>query len=452
MIRKLIAVLVFVCVVLPVWAGNPSAVASSVDSAIKTNMISRGFASNDPRYGATLTAVRDIAAAGAGAAAVGLLAGGTAPAWGTVLAVSLVGAAVTYGVSLAVNSAIRWAFSPNDITVSGAAAGTLPSPPAGSVGITSGGNAYVGQFWNATTNSLQLSYVGDASSAFQGMIRCVGTGEYYCDQPGYTHYVQCAVVSGTTYNCRIMRHYPTYDVGVSSWYTASMNNPSPATCAAGYRGVSGGACFPITYAQDPSLVPPDNNGVKTMTTASSSLPSPVLSAPVDPSTIALMSNSLWQQAASQPGYSGLPYSPTSPVTASQVSSATSQPTVSDLIAPTSISSIKAAPSLDSTPSPSTNPGTGTQVNLGADPGIGSPAAMDAPDWIAPLWNLLPGWHTATFTQTGTCLKPSFDLSGVGLGTHVMSEHCDLLESQRSAISAIMVVAWAMAAAFIVLRA
>lgn len=202
--------------------------------------------------------------------------------------------------------------------------------------------------------------------------------------------------------------------------------------------------------------------------------------PVPDATLAKLVDQAWKNAAAQPGYEGLPYSMTNPVTASEVQpwiSANPQaaPKISDLLKPASNPNTQVVPisptvTVDSSTSPTPTPtptGTLTDVNvvntpnvnvtnqisvdLGPNPGTVSPS-LDSPNWLQPLLDMLPGWRTASFTAQGECLTPTVDLNPFINKSITMSSHCDLFESQRQTLSVIMSFVWVAVAAFIVLRA
>lgn len=78
-----------------VHAGVPGAALSAEIGAVLNYKAGiRGFAVNDPRYAATLAAVGGAAEA----IGVGVVAAGTAPAWGAILASAAVAGAVGYSI------------------------------------------------------------------------------------------------------------------------------------------------------------------------------------------------------------------------------------------------------------------------------------------------------------------------------------------------------------------
>lgn len=208
-----------------------------------------------------------------------------------------------------------------------------------------------------------------------------------------------------------------------------------------------------------------------------------LSQPLDPSTLAQLTNQTWQQAAQLPGYQGLPYSVTQPIGSQDVqpwalANPTAVPNISDLFRPAtdpSVSTVTISPTVQpgdaSAPSAgsgvSTSPGNNVNVvntpnvnvvnkvsvDLGADPGIGSPSLEATPTIsmiLSPLLNLLPDLkHWAVPSHSAVCPEPSFTVLG---HSFTLSAQCDLAESNRSAIYSAFAAMFTLAALIIVLRA
>jgi hypothetical protein len=186
------------------------------------------------------------------------------------------------------------------------------------------------------------------------------------------------------------------------------------------------------------------------------LPAPAKAANLAPDLAAETANRIWKDASAQPDYPGVPFSAPSPVVGQDFGSYKTShpeawPPTSDLNSPVPVTGPGPVISTDSNPDQTTSPSTATKIDFGADPGVHSPT-LDSPDWLQPLLNMLPGWRTASFTATGSCYQPTFDLRPVIPKVVTMTSHCDLLEAQRSALSSVMSVVWVMVAAFIILRA
>ncbi|MDN7506631.1 hypothetical protein QZM43_28250 [Burkholderia orbicola] len=205
--------------------------------------------------------------------------------------------------------------------------------------------------------------------------------------------------------------------------------------------------------------------------------------PLDANTLARLTNQTWQQAANQPGYQGLPYSVTQPLTANDVqpwaeANPTAVPNIGDLFRPATdpgVSTVTISPTVQpadaSAPNPGSNPsvGNGTNVNvvntpnvnvinkvsvdLGADPGAQSPTLESTPTIsmiLSPLLNLLPDLKQwAVPAHNAVCPEPSFSVLG---HSFTLSAQCNLAESNRTAIYTAFAALFTLAALFIVLRA
>lgn len=102
-----------------------------------------------------------------------------------------------------------------------------------------------------------------------------------------------------------------------------------------------------------------------------------------------------------------------------------------------------------------NPGTGSQINLGSDPGIGALTLEPTPTGaqiLAPITALMPDLKNFQVpSHQGECPRPEFDIAV--LNTHVrMDAHCNLFEEVRGLLYNGSLVAWLIAALFIVLSA
>ncbi|OIQ75373.1 hypothetical protein GALL_429610 [mine drainage metagenome] len=103
-------------------------------------------------------------------------------------------------------------------------------------------------------------------------------------------------------------------------------------------------------------------------------------------------------------------------------------------------------------------GTGAQVNLGPDPGVGAPTletTPTVPQILGPLFNIMPGIKNFVVpSHQSACPTYTFHFAlGSWWSQEVtMTSHCTLVENNRAAITAAMLVVWTLAALFIVLTA
>jgi len=157
-----------------------------------------------------------------------------------------------------------------------------------------------------------------------------------------------------------------------------------------------GENVPVFPSINPAYVTP----IKTTTGTLSSLPitADMLAAPLPQSLTASLADSLWRNAAAQPGYDGYPYSPTSPITQADVATAPVSPTWNDAVeglprplGSTSVPlSVNPIPNTPYTPG-TTNPASGsTGTSPTQDPCLLEPnASACAPLGTAPAAPPIP---------------------------------------------------------------
>lgn len=450
---------------LPNYSG---AVNKAVAQTVEKAAIRRGFAANDPKVLATFSSVATIASGVAADVAVTAAAAASAPVWLSVAA-GLGAAAIVGGLAY---GAYKVFFDDDSSQAKFVLRGSSGSPVS-AVDPPTGSNVYV-------QNGIQTDGAGHLVGSTRLRIPTYSPFGFhgvtvYCDEP--TICMQMAVqgwinLGGGT--------GAVFDVPCS----AEVN--SVITCGASRIG-SGGNTKPQsswlkgTYQFEMSNNPFYSPTIKgKISEIADAIPQTELNKPADASVIASLANMLWQRAASQPGYQGVPYSVTDPVTTADAASVQSTnsstwPTNSELIAPVASGAgqpVSISPSI--TPGqPSTTPGTETgigtnvnvvntptvnvankvQVDLGTDPGISTPALESIPTAkmiLDPLLNLFPTLKNFSVpSHEAVCPKPTLKLFGQSLS---MSAHCDLLESIRATLYATMAFVWTAIAMFIILRA
>lgn len=434
----------------PAYANMQRAVGGIVNQHVAAN----GYASSDPRTYQTLRAMGTAAVSGVAAAGAGVLIAGSSIAWGSVLAIAVVGSVISYGVSLGLDQLTKWIFSSNGVTPVIVPATTANQLLNGSVAVCSGG--FTGGGTCATSEADLMAYYANkvcgANPINCGVVPC---------HPSANPKSVCIGLTNTDAS------------GQPIYYTLSFYTPSSgvftgASCPVGQIS-SANACVPLITNTTATKIP--------LATAVSGLSPQALAQPVDYASMALMINKLWKDAAAQSGYQGIPYDATNPVTSTEVQSfaqanPASYPTVAALTAPIGgagsaavtsglAPSTTISPTAPVTPAVPVNPPTTTVIappapttDLGVDPNIRfvPPVAPTAQSILDPILNMLPGWRTATFTQDGTCPKPTFDFAPFMNLTVTMESHCNLLEQNRALISSIMSGVWLLIAALIVLSA
>lgn len=403
----------------------------------------RGFAATDPRIYGTLQGMGSAAigtastAAGVvGGAGVVTLAGLTAPAWGSVVLFATASAVIGFGVNLALNGLVNWLFRSDKKIDADVTAGSVDS----SGGITAGGSAW------RTSDNVNYLYGGDyaavGNQARYNIAARAGQGASYTP-------VSCTLNNATQATC-------------GSINVTLQPSGAPASCPAGQFWVVN-ACTFYGYAASGAYA------AQTLQQAVDRLTAAERAKPLNPQLVAAVANQLWQQAASVPGYQGLPYPQSNPITTAeaqtwQTANAGNWPTVGDFVSPVATADSGAysmpvnATSSNVTPatgtSPNTsNPSTQAQINLGADPGIGAPSLEATPTAVqilAPILGMLPELRSFnTGTHSAVCPRPTMNLFG---GTQTMEAHCTLLDNNKSVIQAAMALSWALMALFIILSA
>ncbi|MCE3605720.1 hypothetical protein LXA47_19225 [Massilia sp. P8910] len=495
--------------------------------------MARGFAANDPRIAATLlgvgssmTVVNVVATVGGVALAVA-----GAPVWLTVvggLGIMAVGAAIIAGTTeLKVDGGV--------VTVSNGAPALpayvppptnfLPSNDTDYVTIaqliadgsklyrspeTSGSICTAGSGKPCTTLQLQSF----STTNFRREILCSNGGsKAYCANGGVgiviayssladfaAHYFDGAVWTGPGGGGQYIRNKKSFATDPAlavSWNTngtgsitgkvitlqeCKQSSPTGANCPG----------YPMTVTENffssnesPSLRvlkygPPAPQQFASLDAAVAGLDATSKAAKISSDTLSKMVNKAWQNAAAQPGYTGLPYSVTEPVTPAEVQAwqfenPALNPTINDLlvpaVAPGGNIQISVGASATPTPTPTPTPDPtptptpvgSTNVNVvnvptvrvewGADPGVAAPSLEQTPTAsaiLSPLLNLMPSLRSFVVpSHSSVCPTATMSLFQKQL---VMQSHCAVLDESKPVLYAMMAFVWLMLATFIVLRA
>ncbi|MBY4704678.1 hypothetical protein K6V18_06630 [Ralstonia insidiosa] len=488
-------------------------VINRAEAAIITRVaVSRGFAANDPRIAATLSSMGQASTAlnvVSTGAAVGLAFAG-APVWLTIAAgVGILAAgSALYAGSVSLSRSLDGKTISAQQPMPGLPAYTgpayQPSPPpaaamqspfdygastgmqvyrtgscmandsscAGYPALPASGTSGLNFVRNYGPLALVAASIGavQAFDLYEQQYNCNGGSTAGPSMPGACSGVQSVVVSwqpnadGTTQTLMESRTISRVQVNSdNTQQTVTQTSTQPAVWWTPGPGVA-----PIS-GSDLSQVYPQ------LTQAS-------LKQPLDPSTLAQLTNQTWQRAAQQPGYQGLPYSVTQPISFQDVqpwalSDPSSVPTIGDLFTPATdpgVSTVTISPTIQPgqpvSPNPS-NPSTGTStdvnvvntpnvnvvnkvsVDLGNDPGVQSPTLEATPTIsmiLSPILNLLPDLKSWSVPAHGAvCPEPSFSVLG---HTYTLTAQCDLAESNRTSIHTAFAAMFTLAAVFIVLRA
>jgi hypothetical protein len=425
---------------LPAYSG----IQSSLSGVVGNVAAKRGFAANDPRIYSTLNGIGSAATSIAQVAGPALLASSGLPVWATLLG----SAALNYAVPLGVDALVKWQFggstnTPITITapstVAQGAQQTIPIYPSGSY-LT----------WDViTSNSLNKAWTAVISGppAYSKTFYTTTTST----NPDSNYYA--GFVNFQSGNQTLYAWYPKMETALST------------PCPTGYSQ-SGANCILGAINTTATIAN------QTLSQATNALTDTQKSIDVNTQTMASLINYLWQQAASKPGYAGLPYLATEPILSSDVDSFKAAnpaiyPKVSALVTPIPTGSNGLYPSSSTTPTsgaqivPATstnsttaiNPSTSSQINLGADPATPSPVLETTPTAemiLAPILSMMPTLKSfAVPTHSGICPTPNILIFNRNFSMH---SHCDLLEQLRTTIASIMVLAYVLSSMIIILKA
>lgn len=423
---------------------QPDRVGRSVSGSLQTSLISRGFAANDPRFANTLARISPQISGAAGTAAAITIGTVTAPGWVSVALAIGIGTVVSYAVNLGMDSLVNWLFrSDGKIDENG-----NPVPVPTSTAMSAGESYWKVSFHSGNIN-IELA---------------AGDGEAIARQGYYEYLVQSKQNPSTAPYCSAT----TLKVSCGIIYAIKQFEGAPSSCPAGtmYKDL---ACRGYTFTSPPAI--PLKTGVSPQQ-AVSDVPDSDLDKKLNPAIVAALANTAWRKAASQPGYDGLPYPQSNPVTASDVVAWNEKnpqyaPTVNDFISPNPVTSQQPQPwALPQNPSstvttPATVPNSNTtnpaasssQVNLGADPATPAPTLEPTPtalEILNPILQMLPDLKNFRPTfNAGTCPRPTLNLFG---NSQTFEAHCIILENNKAQIHAAMVLSFSILAVLIVLSA
>jgi len=461
---------------LPAFTGL---VNKTLGKVIEKTAIRRGFAANDPRMFATFSGASTVAAGIAADVAVAAATAASAPVWLSVAA-GLGAAAAVGGLAYGIYKVFFDDSSSEAKFVVRETGGRTPGAP-----WDPGANPYTYLQPGLTFDADGTATNSTKDRIPQGVFGYFGI-YVYCDDP-----IQCM------------------QLGVQGWINigggtgAKFMGCDPETPIGGF-GAGNVTCHSIRIGTGGNSQPDSQwingdsvfvmvkNPYKPAATYKgkignivSQLSTAELERPADASTMATLANDLWQQAASQPGYQGLPYSPTNPVTtadavAVQQSDPATWPTNADLVSPVAPGAgqvVVINPAYDPVTNPS--PGTGTDPNTspggtqnvnvvntpnvnvvnqvkidwGSDPGVPSlslEATPTAQSILRPVFNVMPTLRNFVVpAHSSECPKPTFNLFNKAI---LMDTHCTVLDGVRPTLYAVMAFVWLMLGALIILRA
>lgn len=405
---------------------------SRVGTVITDKISQRGFAANDPRYQATLRVVTTTVAAAATAA------GGNA-AWLSALPRLGIAAAVTVAVPLAVNYLIQHN-TDGTVVLSGSGMGPTQSVDPSS-GVIAGG-----AYWGASEGGVKG---GDPYSVgFQGVVNgYIAPGSAYDAVISFSCYVFSATRTNCDYTMRFRNSQSSSSPRVV--YVDKYASGAPISCPSGSYISAANICIGYAFSLAGQSAYPST--AITPEQALIDLPQSSLALALDPDLQSKIANYLWQNASQQPGFDGIPYDPSFPITQSDIPVSPSI-TVSDYLSPAVGPDGVVLPG--QTASPVIQPPVGaTKIDLGPDPVIAPPTLENPPTGLAilqPLLNLFPSLKNFSVpSHSSVCPSGTFQVWG---NNFVFDQHCNLFEQFRSVIYAGFLLFWTIASLKIILEA
>lgn len=328
------------------------AIGTALAAVIEATLEAAGYSATDAVVAATLAAVSSEA--GVAAAGVAAAAGLTVAAVPWVAVAAAVGVAALLGsdsVPLGSGGSQQWQFnSDGTVTVSqspssGSSSGSSFPP------ITSGSTVYCMDGSPTSPN---------ADTGCGGSVAAAGAAYAEAETQQKAPTWTFTVTSCSSTSCTFELYENGADFGPTSESATEYTDYSGAACSTGLLvGTSG--CETATGASVPPPV------TESASAAAANTPSGDDGDELSPAVLAALANALWQQAADQSGYTGVPYPASAPVTSSQASSVesslgSSAPTIGSAV--TGAGSLSGASS--STPFAVTAPsGTSTGTSTGA---------------------------------------------------------------------------------------
>lgn len=439
--------------------------AQTVSTVIEQKAVSRGFAANDPIFGSTINTVAAVLTTAATGAAVAT----GMPVW-----VSIgIGAVAAGLISLAIDSAVSW-INNSDGTV------TVPLPDP-LLGLPVDGDGLVfdkagmppdpyfgaGQIYNNNA----LYFVSKDPVAVAAAVFFYPYCGNWTGCPGFTFRPIKAPIRKYSQSGGLSNSVEV--TWIQTAFNSSSYEMSSSISALREDSVEPMLSQPSTVLL-PTYQPGPSEYIGTPENAVDSLPSEDRQKLANPSLIADIVNTAWEQAASQPDYEGLPYSYSDPVTVEDILNLKQQrpdiyPTVEDLVSTVldpyfgtinfPVPYPDPFPDGGYNPNPNPNPGgvgdINVTVDLGVDPGIGAPMLEGTPtgsDVMAPLLALMPDLKNFQVPQhQAVCPTPTFDIAFFDKQV-VMDAQCTLSESIRGEVYNGSLLMWIIVALFIVLSA
>lgn len=419
-----------------VYTAPANKMGGAIASGIAQTLMRRGFAANDPRIVQTVASV--------GARVVPLAASaGSGATWLSM--VSRLSPWVTGGVL--VYQGITWYYDLQGKTYL-APPGTVTSTPIFSNGIAPGQPCW----------GLSFDCFGSPQEALAFMFS-TSKAQYPTASYGVPTLTQN---SPTQYTAQYNYSIPELGLNNYSGTKIISSHTAAVVCPAGYgysgSGQNPSACVSAGLANSPYAGGPVVGYAQQQ--AYENLPDAAKSASISPDLVSELANRIWKDAASQPDYSGVPFSPSAPVTpgdlAPQVNNHPADwPKTSGLVEPVPTTGASPIALPTSNPNQTLPPAGATKVDLGPDPGTPPPTLEEPPtDLFKPISDAMQpllSWRVPSHSSTCPTWQANPSIAGHVFAIDV-SYHCTLADQYRALIQGIATAAFAVMVVFIILDA
>jgi hypothetical protein len=444
----------------------------AIGALVYAKLATYGIPASDPRAAATVRGIQ----VGLNAIATGAVVAGEAVTWPVLLGAAGVAAFVAGALYIAKNQSFAWTYNPDgSITSTGAYQPSYPALTTNQPLVKGGAYYAISAAYKDANGVTQYGTIYTSSGRVAVLTWFLNSGpqdrknltlaDLQCQD--YATATRCAAPCAYCDDTEYVQNGSPVDA--ASGYLDSRPPPPPVTTT------------PVNYSNA------DN--------AAKALPDSVAKGELNPAVVAAAVNAAWKNAQSANDSGGVPWSASSPITADDVSSWASSSaggtlSVSDFTASagsagslslgtgsmtapatgtsagsgtstgtgtgtgtTTGSGTSTGTSTDTGTKAPVTDGTGTTINWGPNPNVGVPNLEDTPTTASildPIFNILPEMRNFSApSHQSECPTASFTLYGK---LYTLDSHCSLFEKNRSVLATAMLLAFSIAALFIVLRA
>ena len=441
----------------PAYSGKMN---NAVGSIIHEKIKKQGFAANDPRYGATISATQTAATA----VAVGLATGAVATVgWPALLIGAGISGVVAGAVALGADGLVNWIWPDENsdqtkITVSETLTGSVP----------------LSQLPGPWTEEQWASMIQNPGDYYYRLDNGHGSHikvvRFIC--PGAAFGVFCGSGNtrvGNALNSNMDSSTIPADATVRYFPNAYIWQTDPSNS---YNKIYNVLYFEqrkysntwLSYVDQETYPVVYRSVLQQPEQSISDIPEGYATQPLSDAQLAAIANAVWNHASAANNPQAIPYPATDPITASDISewkqaNPEKVPTVSDFASPVaapgtsvvSIPLIEPEPNPDSeqNPDPSTPPAT-TAIEWGSL----SPPALEATPTTAsildPIFSMWPQWNNFAFpAHASACPTPTFEALN---HTFTFDHLCTWIEMIREPLQASFAIMWAFLVMLIVMGA